>query len=710
MVCGPRAKWVVLALWVAVFVVAGPLAGKLSGVEKNDDSAWLPGSAEATRVVDQQRIFQPRQTTPAIVVYERRSGLTGADVDKAAADARSIAELTGVTGEVRGPVRSTRDGATVQALQTIVPIASGNGGWAAIAATVDRVRAVVLAGRPGGLAVHITGPAGFNADQNTAFKGTTGTLLYATLLVVMVILLLTYRSPVLWLLPILSAGGALVAAQAVIYLLARHAGLTVNAQSAAILTVLLFGAGTDYALLLVARYREELRRHQDRHEAMALALHRAGPAILASSATVAAGMLCMLVAEMAPTRGMGPVDAIGIVVGLFAMLTLLPALLVTCGRWIFWPARPAFGSTDPTGRGVWSRLGRAVARRPRPVWIGTALVLGALAFTATGMKADGLTTAESFITKPDSVVGAEVLAAHFPAGGASPVVVIGNAAAAGQIRSAVAGTDGIASADQPRLKEGLAYITATLRDAPDSPAADATVLRVRAAVHAIPQAEARVGGQTAITHDIRHATSRDNTRIIPLVMIVVLVILSLLLRALVAPLLLVATVVLSFGAALGVSSLLFQHVFGWAGEDSGFPLFVFVFLVALGIDYNIFLITRVREESFRVGTRRGTLAGLSATGGVITSAGLVLAGTFASLGALPVVPFAEIGLAIALGVILDTVVVRSILVTALNLDLGRHIWWPGWLSRMRDAPEPDPDRGPARGPAPAPDPILPGHR
>ena len=280
------------------------------------------------------------------------------------------------------------------------------------------------------------------------------------------------------------------------------------------------------------------------------------------------------------------------------------------------------------------------------------------------------------------------------------MVVIGNSAAADQIRSAVAATDGIAETSQPQVKNGLADITATLRDAPDSSAADATVLRVRSAVHAIPNADANVGGQTAVTHDIRHAASRDNERIIPLILIVVLIILALLLRAIVAPLMLVATVVLSFGTALGVSALAFQHLFGWAGADSGLPLYVFVFLVALGIDYNIFLMTRVREEAVLRGTRRGAVIGLAATGGVITSAGLVLAGTFAALGTLPVVAFAEIGFAVALGVILDTIVVRSILVTAFNLDLGRHIWWPGNLSTKRDAPQAEP--GYAREPAVVP--------
>ena len=686
-VSGRWTKWIILALWLTIFVLAGPLAGKLQEVQKNDDSTWLPGSAEATQVLELQRPFQSQNTLAAIVVYERTSGITEADMSKATADARTFAGYDSLAGNVFGPIASMQGGANPKAIQTIVPIAYGEGGWSAIGKVVDQVRGVANEGSPDGLTIYITGPGAVAGDQAKVFQGIDSTLLLATLAVVVVILLFTYRSPVLWVLPVISAGGALIASQAVIYLLAKDAGLTVNSQSAAMLTVLVYGAGTDYALLLVARYREELRRHQDRHEAMAVALRRAGPAIIASAATVAIAMLCMVVAEMNPTSGLGPVNAIGIGIGLLSMLTLLPALLVIFGRWIFWPVKPGLDTADPTGQGLWARVGDAVAKRARTVWIVTALILGALAFTATGMKADGLTVAESFTTKPDSVVGAEVLAKHFPAGGGSPVVIVGNAGAADQIRAAVVATDGIADANQPQIRDGMAYLTATLRDAPDSAEANATVLRVREAVHAIPNGAAKVGGQTAITHDIREASTRDTQKIIPLVLIVVLLILILLLRSIVAPLVLIATVVLSFGTALGVSSWIFQNVLGWAGEDTNFPLFVFVFLVALGIDYNIFLMTRVREEAQRLGARQGALVGLAATGGVITSAGLVLAGTFAALATLPLVAFAEIGLAVALGVILDTIIVRAILVTALNLDFGRHMWWPSKLSQKPDVPE-----------------------
>ncbi|AGL20070.1 MMPL family transporter [Actinoplanes sp. N902-109] len=682
LVCGRWTKWVVLGLWVVVLAVAGPLAGKLSSVEKNDNSTWLPGNAEATQVADLQSRFGPDDIAPAVVVYERGGGLTAADQAKAAADVSRLQQVPGVVGQVAGPVPS----ADKQALRVIVPIQIDEDGWDKIVDVVDRVEAIT-GESTGGLTIHLAGPAASAADSAEAFEGIDGTLLYATLGVVTIILLFTYRSPVLWLLPIISAGVALTTAQSVIYLLAKHAGLVVNAQSAGILTVLVFGAGTDYALLLVARYREELRRHEDRHEAMALALHRAGPAIIASAATVALGMSCLILADLNSTSGLGPVAALGITVGLLAMITLLPALLVITGRWIFWPTRPRNGSAEPTVTGIWARLGKRIGRRPRVVWLSTVVVLAAMAAGLLQLNANGLSQADSFVNEPASVAGDQALARHFPAGQGQPVVVIGQNSSAAPLRAAIAGTPGISEVGDPVVRGDLVMYEAVLSSAPDSPAATATVKRVRAAVH--PIGEAQVGGMTAMVLDINTANDHDNRLIIPLVLLVVLVILGLLLRAVVAPLLLIATVILSFAAALGVSALVFRHVFGFAGEDTSFPLYVFVFLVALGIDYNIFLMTRVREESQQHGTRRGALIGLAATGGVITSAGLVLAGTFAALGSLPLVPFAEIGFAVAFGVLLDTLVVRSVLVTALTLDVGRWMWWPGRMGRIPEEPAPD---------------------
>src|SRR6266545_2845839 len=640
---GRRTKWLVLVFWVAVVAAAGPLSAKLNSAQQNDTAAWLPHNAESTQVVELANRFVPSDIFPALVVYERPDGpITTADQAKVAADAKAFAGVKDVTGEILGPIPA-QDG---RALQVVVPLhieEEGNG-WEELAPRVEELRSIAQADA-GGLAAYVTGPAGYFADFSEVFSGFDSTLLYITAVIVIVILLLTYRSPVLWLLPLTTVFVALTAAQAVIYLLADNAGLTVNAQSAFILTVLVFGAGTDYALLLTARYREELRRHADRHQAMAVALGRAGPAILASGSTVILSLLCLLVAELSSTKSLGPVMAIGVAVGLCAMLTLLPALLVIFGRWMFWPRRPTLGSAEPTERGLWARIGARLARRPRLVWVVTAVVLGALALGLTGLKAEGLQNKDAFRTSPESVTGEEVLGRHFPAGAGDPVQVIGRAEAAGQLQSALSGSAGVTAVTRP---------------------------------------DAKVGGGSAVNLDIQRATRHDRNLVVPLVLLVVMVILGLVLRAVVSPLLLAATVVLSFAAALGVSALAFDHLFKFAGADPSLPLWTFVFLVALGTDYNIFLMTRVHEEAKRHGTRRGALLGLAATGGVITSAGVVLAGTFAALGTLPLVFITELGFVVAFGVLLDTFVVRSVLVTALNLDVGRWIWWPSRLHRKPD--------------------------
>jgi RND superfamily putative drug exporter len=681
LITGRRTKFLVLILWLILVGVAGPLSGKLTDAQQNDTAAWLPGSAESTKVLEIQQTFQSPNAIPAVIAYERSSGLTPEDRAKAAADAQRFADLEGAQGQPTGPLPS-QDG---QALQTIVIFDLGEDGWNKATGIADQIREIGGDGSDG-LAVHVTGPFGQAADSASAFEGIDSTLLFAAAAVVIVILLLTYRSPILWLLPVFSAGVALVVSQALIYLLAEYAGLVVNGQSAGILTVLVFGAGTDYALLLVARYREELRRHSDRHAAMAVALHRAGPAIIASAATVILGMLCLVFAATNSTASLGPVAAIGVGVALLVMLTLLPALLVIGGRWLFWPVKPHHGSTEPTTRGLWSRVGNRIARRPRMVWVATALVLGALAVGTVNLDANGLTNAESFTGRPDSIVGEEVVARHYPqAGGAgSPVAIVANAPAAAQVRSALTGVEGVGELTEPVVRGDNAYFEGTLTNPPDSPEAYATIDRLRAAAHDVPDADALVGGATAINLDLQNAAKYDRALIVPIVLVVVLLILMVLLRSVLAPVLLIGTVVLSFGAALGASALFFKYVFGFGGTDSSFPLFVFVFLVALGIDYNIFLMTRVHEEAKRHGTRRGALIGLAATGGVITSAGLVLAGTFAVLGTLPLVFLAELGFAVALGVLLDTIVVRSVLVTALNLDIGRHIWWPSELAKKGD--------------------------
>jgi RND superfamily putative drug exporter len=669
---GPITKWIVAAFWIILVVGLGGFAQKLTDVQNNEASSWLPSSAESTAALEKLDAFQDPNTIPTVVVYERKGGLTEADKTAMASEVPDLQNLEGVEGQVTGPMFS-EDG---EAAQTIVSFNFGKDGWNSMPDAVDEIRKVADID---GVSVHVAGAGGQAADSAEAFSGLDSTLLFSTVGVVVLILLLTYRSPLLWLLPVMSAGVALTTAQAVIYFLAKYADLTVNGQSAGILTVLVFGAGTDYALLLVARYREELRRHENRHEAMAFALHRAAPAIIASAATVILGMLCLLVAEMNSTSGMGPVLAIGIGIALLVMTTFLPALLVIFGRWIFWPLRPRFGSVEPTATGMWAKVGAWIKPQPRRVWIGTTVLLAIACLGLFKLDANGLTTEESYTKEFDSIVGQKALTAHKLADESTPLQVVANADQAEAVATALGSVDGVASVSPPVVKNGVAFIVAPLTSDATSDAAFATVEAARDAAHAVPGADAKVGGYTGFLLDTENASNHDNKLIIPIVLAVVMLILMILLRALVAPVLLMLTVVLSYGAALGLSALLFHYVFGFAGADASLPLFVFVFLVALGIDYNIFLMTRVREETATRGTREGSLVALGATGGVITSAGIVLAATFLVLGTMPLVAFAEMGIAVALGVLLDTLVVRSVLVTALNLDLGRKIWWPSKL-------------------------------
>ncbi|MGH3413978.1 MAG: MMPL family transporter [Marmoricola sp.] len=681
---GRRTKWLVLLFWVIAVVGLGSFAGKLTGVEDNQAKSWLPANAESTRALDKLDAFRDKNDIPTTLVYERDGALTRADLTRIARQVDRVQRLHGAVPVTTPQGRPVPAAALVQrskdgeAAQATVHFNLGSDGWNKLPGVADRIHQIA---RIKGVTFHLAGAGGQAADSAEAFSGLDGKLLFSTIGVVILILLLTYRSPVLWLLPVISAGTALAVSQGAVYFLARDAGMTVNGQSQGILTVLVFGAGTDYALLLVARYREELRRHQDRHEAMAFALHRAAPAIIASALTVVLGMLCLLAAEMSSTAGMGPVLAVGVVVALLVMVTLLPALLVITGRWVFWPARPGFGTPEPTASGLWARIGRRIAVRPRTVWVVTAVLLGVACIGMVELNAHGLSTADSYTRQFDSIKGQKVLAAHHLADTSDPVMVVANADRARQVRAAMTGITGVDPPSRPVAKHRVAFLKATLQHDPTSTAAYAAVDRLRDRVHAVDGADALVGGGTAINADIEHASARDNAVIIPLVLAVVLIVLMVLLRAVASPLLLIGTVVLSFGAALGLSSLVFRHLLGFAGADASFPLYVFVFLVALGIDYNIFLMTRVREETAAKGTREGSLVALATTGGVITSAGLVLAATFAVLATMPLVAFAEVGLAVALGVLLDTIVVRSVLVTALNLDLGSRIWWPSRLDR-----------------------------
>ena len=537
-------------------------------------------------------------------MYERDSGLTPSDKKKILGDIKSYATAPHVNGAVQGPLYS-KDG---DAAEVILNPDLGVDFWTG-ASSYNDLLVGIASKNAGSMQVHLTGALGSAAASSKAFAGIDSTLLYSALAVVTILLLLTYRSPVLWILPVVSAGVALASAEAIIYLLATRFGLVVNAQSAGILIVLVFGASTDYALLLIARFREELHRHQDRHLAMSVALRRAGPAIVASALTVALSMLCLYAAELNSTKGLGPVASIGILVGLLAIITLLPAMLVIFGRWLFWPLKPKYGYEPKSETGFWGRVGTAISKHPRRVWIVTALILGVMALGLTDLRTTTLEGAGAYRNIPDSVKGQNVLSAHFPsaAGADEPVVVVGNASFEQELRTKFDSVSGISTVSPGMVKGNQVLFEGTLTSDPTSQAAYTTVKDVRDTVHSVPGGNALVGGESAITLDTELASSRDQKVVIPLVLAVVFVILIFLLRALTAPLLLILTVVLSFAAALGFSSVIFDKAFNFAGTDNAFPLFVFIFLVALGIDYNIFLMTRVREETIRHGTRQGML-------------------------------------------------------------------------------------------------------
>jgi putative drug exporter of the RND superfamily len=678
-----------LIAWLAIGAAGGPYQSKLAEVQQNDSAAFLPTSAEATKATELQKRFIERELLPAVIVFERTSGITEADLAAVQERATALTWVSSVQPGGTPPIPS----ANGQALQLIVPLAYSDPEQAVKA--MAELRRVIRQDLPGGLDVYLTGPAGQIADLGEAFGDIDGLLLGVTALMVAVILLVVYRSPILPVLVLASAGLGLSAAVFAVYHLADHGTLTLNGQSQGILFILVFGAATDYALLLVARYREELRSRPTPWEAMWTAWRASVAPIAVSAGTVAIGLLCLLLSDLNSNKGLGPVGAIGIGAALVVSMTFLPAALVLFGRAAFWPFRPALGSAGTEQRGVWARVSVAVDRRPRAIWLATAAALLAGAAFLPQLRASGVLAQDIFLVEVESVTGQQVLSRHFDADNGSPAVIIARTETTRQVVAAARAVEGVARvavtpatpalpgqapATSPKIVDGLVEINATLRDPADSDAARATVTRLRDAVHAVPGGQAKVGGATAVQMDVNAASARDLRTIPPIVLVVIFVILALLLRSLLAPALLIATVVLSFAATLGVAALVFNHVFDFPGSDPTTPLFAFVFLVALGIDYNIFLMTRVREETVSLGTRAGTLRGLTVTGGVITSAGVVLAATFGALAVLPILFLAQIAFLVAFGVLLDTLVVRSLLVPALTVDVGRLVWWPSRLS------------------------------
>nr|WP_240945603.1 efflux RND transporter permease subunit [Rhodococcus sp. HNM0569] len=676
--------------WLAVAGVGGPFAGKLTDVQSNDSTSFLPASADATKVAEFQREFSDSDVIPAVVVAERESGVTPGDLEFLGTLAGT--DVPGVVGGGSPPVPS-EDG---RAAQVIVPVdATGDPGE-----TVDELREHISSGVPGGLSVYVSGPAGQTADLSEAFAGIDGLLLLVAGAVVIVILIVVYRSPILPFVVVLSAVFALALASALVYVLADAGAIALNGQSQGILFILVFGAATDYALLLVSRFREELRDRDDRYEAMRRAWRGVLEPISASAGTVILGVLCLLLSDLNSNRGLGPVAALGIAASYVASLTFLPAALVLIGRAAFWPKRPTVvtapeDATRAHEQGLWWRLSRVVATRHTRVWIGTGLLLVVCAAFVPQFESSGVPQSSVFLNRVESVEGQDVLGEHFPGGSGSPTLVVAGAADADGVARALDGVDGVAPggvrfvsetgapAGPPKTVDGQVMAQVTLTDPADSDEAVDTVSRIRDefASGTWQGGEVLVGGPTATQLDTQTTAARDRSVVIPAVLVVVFVVLALLMRALVAPVMLLATTVLSFASALGVSGLVFDHLFHFPGSDPVVPLFGFVFLVALGIDYNIFLMTRVREEALRHGTAEGVRRGLAITGGVITSAGVVLAATFGALAVIPLQFLAQIAFIVAFGVLLDTLVVRTLLVPALTLEIGRRVWWPSALAR-----------------------------
>ena len=691
----------VVIVWFGITGVFGPLFGKLSSVQENNNSSFLPKGAEATKAADVIATFSGKDSFnfPTLILFEGKS--TPQTFSAINEHLQSVGGLTldGTSAKISDflapgqqiTVFPSQDGLAILAN---IPL-DGN----SIAKTLPNDKPVLPAvvaalrtdiepvAKANGLTHYVTGPGGLLGDLFGAFGTLDSSLLLTTLGVVALILILVYRSPVLWIIPLLSALFALTTAGGIVYLLAKHNIIDVDGQSQGILSVLVIGAATDYALLLIARYREELHLHENRFDAMKSAYKGVWEPILASGSTVSISLLVLLFSQLTNTAGLGPIGAIGIVSAMLTILTLLPALLLVFGRWIFWPRRPHFDGDDHVMSGPWSRVANAIGRNPRKAWAVTGSVLLLFAFASTTLKADGIGTVDTFTGHPESVVGQKLLVKHFPGGEGDPTQVVVSAdkidAVTNALKNAPGVTDVVTLVDPMtravKIVNNKAILNVTLDKAPDSVEAGNDIPKIRELAQAA-DATSLVGGTSAVYFDVRTANKRDNNTIIPIILVVITLILGLLLRSILSAIVLLGTVLLSYFATLGVCALVFNHIFGFAGGDNSFPLFAFIFLVALGIDYNIFLMTRVREESAKIGTRAGIIKGVTVTGAVITSAGIVLAATFAVLGLLPLVPLAELGFAVAFGVLLDTIIVRSILVPALVHEIGPKRWWPSKLS------------------------------
>jgi RND superfamily putative drug exporter len=681
-IAGRRGAWVTLLLGLMFAGLAfGPLAGAKTDAAPG---VGLPSNNETVLVDEALKTLPGADSTAALIVYHSETTFT--DAQKAwlqgSFDVKTQQLVGGANDKflkftnlkVMGkafvpPATISKAGST--AIIT-VPLAKSDQ-VQVVGDRVKEMRSIAKDGLPAGLTAYVTGPEGFQADIANVFAGADFKLLGATALVVILLLLITYRSPTLWLVPLLVVGTVDGMSGGVVRSLASWLGISLDGSITGILSVLVFGAGTDYALLLISRYREELLQFKNKNEAMARALREAAPAILASGTTVILALLTLNFAELEGTRALGIACATGVFLAMVAALTVLPAALVVFGRWIFWPLTPKFGGINKSDNGLWAKLGRGVSRKPVIVAVVGFILLGAMASGASGLQI-GLSATDRFLAKPEAVAGQVILAKEFAAGSSTPTTVIANN---GQVDAVIKSAQSVAGVDTVTAGAKNASITkidVVLNDASGSDGAYKTIESLRTAVHSVAGAEAKVGGLDAQGLDVKNAYSHDQGLIIPMILALVFVVLLLLLRSLVAPVLLLVTVVASFFASLGAAWLVFVNLLGFPALDLSVFLYSFLFLVALGVDYNIFLVTRAKEEAAKLGTRQGMIKALSSTGGVITSAGVLLAAVFAVLGVLPLVALAQIGVIVCIGVLLDTLLVRTVIVPALAFIAGKRFW------------------------------------
>ncbi|AGN18367.1 RND superfamily drug efflux protein [Corynebacterium glutamicum MT] len=696
-----------ILVWLVGAGIGGPYFGKVSEVSSNSQTTYLPESADATQVQEQLGDFTDSESIPAIVVMVSDDSLTQQDIAQLNEVVAGLSALDIVSDEV-SPAIPSEDGRAVQVFVPLNPSAE-------LTESVEKLSETLAQQTPDYVSTYVTGPAGFTADLSAAFAGIDGLLLAVALAAVLVILVIVYRSFILPIAVLATSLFALTVALLVVWWLAKWDILLLSGQTQGILFILVIGAATDYSLLYVARFREELRVQQDKGIATGKAIRASVEPILASGSTVIAGLLCLLFSDLKSNSTLGPVASVGIIFAMLSALTLLPALLFVFGRVAFWPKRPKYeperarAKNDIPASGIWSKVAHLVERHPRAIWVSTLIVLLLGAAFVPTLKADGVSQSDLVLGSSEARDGQQALGEHFPGGSGSPAYIIVDEAQAAQVAGVVLNNDNfeavtVTSADSPSgsapitaggivplgsgtapapvVVEGQVLLQATLVEAPDSEEAQKAIRSIRQ-TFADENISAVVGGVTATSVDTNDASIHDRNLIIPIVLLVILVILMLLLRSIVAPLLLVVTTVVSFATALGVAALLFNHVFNFPGADPAVPLYGFVFLVALGIDYNIFLVTRIREETKTHGTRLGILRGLTVTGGVITSAGVVLAATFAALYVIPILFLAQIAFIVAFGVLIDTLLVRAFLVPALFYDIGPKIWWPSKLSNQK---------------------------